>query len=476
MKMSEHDSKKLGLFALVAMVIGSMIGGGAFNLISDMGSSAGGLAIIIGWVITGIGMIALGFSFQNLTTMEPDLDGGVYSYAKAGFGDYMGFNSAWGYWISAFLGNVAYGTLLMTAVGNFFPIFKGGANVPSIIAASVLLWLVHFLILKGVKGATFINTVVTVAKMIPIFLFIVLIMISFNFDTFMAGFHGMTKGVSNGFDFGSLMTQVKSTMLVTLWVFIGIEGAVVFSSRAKKRSDVGKATLIGLIAVLLIYMLITILAQGVVEQGKIADLTNPSMAAVMAEIVGPWGASFINIGLIISVLGAWLGWTLLAGEVPYLAAKDNVFPAWFGMENENHAPVNSLLITNILIQLFFLTLIFTDKAYNFAFSLASSAILIPYAFSAFYQVKYALTHHQSGKQLFIGIVASVYAVWLVYAAGLEYLLLTMILYFPGIIVYQQVQKSNNKPINNLDKGLFIGLTLLTIAGIYFIFTGKITVF
>lgn len=474
--MSEHDSKKLGLFALVAMVIGSMIGGGAFNLISDMGSSAGGLAIIIGWIITGVGMIALGFSFQNLTTMEPDLDGGVYSYAKAGFGDYMGFNSAWGYWISAFLGNVAYGTLLMTAVGNFFPIFKGGANVASIIAASVLLWLVHFLILKGVKGATFINTVVTVAKMIPIFLFIVLIIIGFNFDTFMAGFHGMTKGMSNGFDFESLMTQVKSTMLVTLWVFIGIEGAVVFSSRAKRRSDVGKATLIGLIAVLLIYMLITILAQGVVDQGKIADLTNPSMAAVMEEIVGPWGASFINIGLIISVLGAWLGWTLLAGEVPYLAAKDNVFPAWFGKENENHAPVNSLLITNILIQLFFLTLIFTDKAYNFAFSLASSAILIPYAFSAFYQVKYALTHYQGGKQLLIGIVASVYAIWLVYAAGLEYLLLTMLLYFPGIIVYQQVQKANHKPINNLDKALFIGLTLLTIAGIYFIVTGKITVF
>ncbi|WP_414052469.1 arginine-ornithine antiporter [Macrococcus animalis] len=474
--MSEQDSKKLGLFSLVAMVVGSMIGGGAFNLISDMGASAGGLAIIIGWIITGIGMIALGFSFQNLTTMEPELDGGVYNYAKAGFGDYMGFNSAWGYWISAFLGNVAYGTLLMTAVGNFLPVFKGGANIPSIIAASVLLWLVHFLILKGVKGATFINTVVTVAKLIPIFLFIVMIIIGFNFDTFMAGFHGMTKGVSNGFDMGSLMTQVKSTMLVTLWVFIGIEGAVVFSSRAKSRSDVGKATLIGLIAVLLTYMLITILAQGVVEQGKIADLSNPSMAAVLEQIVGPWGASFINIGLIISVLGAWLGWTLLAGEVPFLAAKDNVFPAWFGKENANHAPVNSLLITNILVQLFFLTLIFTDKAYNFAFSLASSAILIPYAFSAFYQVKYAMKHKQSGKQLFIGIVASIYAIWLVYAAGLEYLLLTMLLYFPGILVYQKVQKANNKPISGIDKGLFIGLTILTIAAIYFIVTGKITVF
>lgn len=474
--MDEHASKKLGLFALIAMVIGSMIGGGAFNLISDMGSSAGGLAIIIGWIITGIGMIALGFSFQNLTTMEPDLDGGIFNYAKEGFGDYMGFNSAWGYWVSAFLGNVAYGTLLMTSVGVFIPTFKGGNNIPSIIVASILLWGVHFLILRGVQSAAFINTIVTIAKMIPIFVFIVLLVVSFNFDTFMAGFYGMTKGVSNGFDFSNIMSQVKSTMLVTLWVFIGIEGAVVFSSRAKKRSDVGKATVLGLISVLVVYMLITILAQGVIEQGKIADLANPSMGTVMAAIVGKWGAYFINIGLIISVLGAWLGWTLLAGEVPYLAAKDNLFPEWFAKENENHAPVNSLLITNILVQLFFLTLIFTDKAYNFAFSLASSAILIPYAFSAFYQVKYSAKHKLGGKQLFIGIIASIYSVWLVYAAGLEYLLLTMILYFPGIMVYQKVQKANNKPITSTDKMLFVGLTILAIIGVYFMVSGKITVF
>lgn len=472
----EQQEKKLGLFALIAMVVGSMIGGGAFNLISDMGASAGGLAIIIGWIITGIGMIALGLSFQNLTTMEPDLDGGIYSYARAGFGDYMGFNSAWGYWLSAFLGNVAYATLLMAAVGTFFPIFKGGSNLPSIVVASILLWGVHFLILRGVQSAAIINTIVTVAKLIPILVFIVLLIVTFNFDTFMAGFHGMTKGVSNDFDFGSLMTQVKSTMLVTLWVFIGIEGAVVFSSRAKTRSDVGKATVLGLIGVLVVYMIITILAQGVVEQGKIADLTNPSMGTVMAQIVGPWGAYFINVGLVISVLGAWLGWTLLTAEVPYLAAKDELFPKWFAKENKNKAPINSLLISNLLIQLFLLTLLFTDKAYNFAFSLASSAMLIPYAFSAFYQVKYSRQHHLSGKQLIIGIIASIYAIWLIYAAGLEYLLLTMVLYFPGIFVYSKVQKNKGRAITQSDKIAFIVLALLTVLGIFFIVSGKITVF
>ena len=116
------------------------------------------------------------------------------------------------------------------------------------------------------------------------------------------------------FSFGNTMSQVKSTMLVTVWVFIGIEGAVVFSSRAKRKKDVGTATVIGLISVLLIYFLLTVLAQGVIIQNHISKLEAPSMAHVLSYIVGDWGSTLVNIGLIISVLGAWLGWTLLAGE------------------------------------------------------------------------------------------------------------------------------------------------------------------
>lgn len=472
--MGEVKDKKLGLFALIAMVVGTMIGGGAFNLISDMGAQAGGLAIIIGWLITGIGMIALGLSFQNLTNVRPDLDGGIYSYAQAGFGDYMGFNSAWGYWFSALLGNVAYGTLLMTAVGHFLPMFKGGSNVPSIIVASLLLWSVFLLISRGVKNATIINMIVTVAKMIPLFLFLVVMVIAFNFDTFMTGFYGMTEHGPKEFDIHDVMVQVKSTMLVTVWVFLGIEGAVIFSSRAKRRSDVGKATIIGLISVLIIYMMITILSQGIMIQNQISELSNPSMAEVMGHVVGKWGAAVINIGLIISVMGAWLGWSLLAAEVPYLAAKDDIFPAWFGKDNDNHAPVNSMLMTSLIVQLFFFTLLFTDKAYNFAFSLASSAALLPYAFSAFYQLKFS--RQRSRKQMLIGSVASVYTIWLIYAAGLEYLLLTMSLYFPGIFVYRHVQKLHGRSITKIDKILFGIITLLALIGIYFIIKGQISGF
>lgn len=476
--MNESDTNKLGKTSLIGLVIGSMIGGGAFNIISDMGGQAGGLAIMIGWIITAIGMISLAFVFQNLTNVRPDLEGGIYSYAQAGFGDFIGFSSAWGYWFAAFLGNVAYATLLMSAIGNFFPIFKGGNTLPSIIVASFLLWGVHFLILRGVETAAFINSIVTVAKLIPIFLVIICMIVVFNFDTFKAGFYGMTSGGTGIFSWGDTMSQVKSTMLVTVWVFTGIEGAVVFSGRAKSKKDVGTATVIGLVSVLVIYFLMTVLAQGVIQQNQIADLASPSMAQVLEHIVGHWGSVLVNIGLIISVLGAWLGWTLLAGELPFIVAKDGLFPKWFAKENKNKAPINALLITNILVQIFLVSMLFTDSAYQFAFSLASSAILIPYMFSAFYQLKYTIEHkgHATVKQWAIGIIASIYAIWLVYAAGIDYLLLTMLLYIPGLFVYRFVQRNNHKPLTKGDYILFTVIIILAIIGITRIAMGSVSVF
>ena len=173
-------SDKLTLMPLVALVVGSMIGGGVFNLPSDMSRHASPGAIVIGWIITGIGMLMLAFVYQDLALRKPALNAGPYAYAKAGFGEFMGFNSAWGYWISAFLGNVAYAVAIFSALSHFFPFFGSGNNLPSIIGASICLWLIHSLVLSGVKQAAVINVVTTVAKLVPIFLFLLVALVAFQ--------------------------------------------------------------------------------------------------------------------------------------------------------------------------------------------------------------------------------------------------------------------------------------------------------
>src|SRR6476620_10424761 len=113
----------LGLASLTAIVVGSMIGSGIFALPSQMAGSAAPGPLLIGWVVAGVGMLMLAFVFQGLAQRKPDVDGGVYGYARAGFGEYVGFTSAWGYWISAWVGNVAYVVLLMSTLGYWFPAF-----------------------------------------------------------------------------------------------------------------------------------------------------------------------------------------------------------------------------------------------------------------------------------------------------------------------------------------------------------------
>lgn len=116
----ERSAGKLRLGALTALVIGSMVGSGVFSLPQNMANGAGPLAVMIGWGITAVGMLALVLVYHSLATRKPDLDAGPYAYAKAGFGPFVGFNSAWGYWLSAWIGNVSYAVIVFSALSYFF--------------------------------------------------------------------------------------------------------------------------------------------------------------------------------------------------------------------------------------------------------------------------------------------------------------------------------------------------------------------
>ena len=135
----EKSENKLGLLPLIGIIVSAIIGAGIFNLMKEMANTASVGVTMIGWVIAGLGMGCLAFCMENLNTKRPDLDSGVFSYAQEGFGDYIGFNSVWGYWVSVIIGNVAFGTLLFSALGYFFPIFENGQNLASIIGASIVL-------------------------------------------------------------------------------------------------------------------------------------------------------------------------------------------------------------------------------------------------------------------------------------------------------------------------------------------------
>lgn len=421
----------LALPALTALVVGSMIGGGIFGLPSQMARAAAPGPLMIGWTITGFGMLMLALSFQSLAMRLPRLDGGIYGYAREGFGDFIGFCAAMGYWIGVWIGNVGFLVLLMSSIGTFVPAFEGGNTWIAIACASALLWVVHYLVLRGVETAAIVNVIVTIAKVVPLLVFIIVTFFFFKAGFLTENFWGDNAAVSvNGTSeetlLGSTMSQVAGMMLITVWVFSGVEGASIFSRRARERRDVGRATVLGFLFVLALLIAVNLLSYGVMSQNELSHVADPSLAGVFAHVVGPWGAKFISGGLIISLLGVLLSWILLATEILRIPSLDGVIPERIGRLNSHGTPRIALWITNICVQIVLLWTAFSEKTYEFLILLASGVFLIPYTLVALFQLLSSFKPSAPDAQqvrkrdTVIGFLATIYGTWLIYAGGLQY--------------------------------------------------------
>jgi arginine:ornithine antiporter / lysine permease len=476
--MGSENTQKLSLFALTAMVIGSMVGAGIFSLPRTFGSATGPFGALVAWAIAGTGMYALAMVFRVLAERKPNLDAGIFAYAKAGFGDYAGFLSAFGYWLVGCIADVSYWILIKSTLGAFFPIFGDGNTVAAVLVSSVALWLFHFMILRGVKGAAAINTVVTVAKVIPIIVFIVILLAAFKVDLFRANFWG-----SDGLPQVGLIEQVRATMLVTVFVFIGIEGASVYSRYAQKRSDVGVATILGFTCVTALMVLVSLLPYAVLERADIAGMRQPSMATVLESVVGPGGGIFVSIGLVVSVLGAYLAWSLICVEVLFAAAKSGDMPRIFARESRNGVPAAALWLTNAVIQLFLIGTLLSQDAFALMVKLTSSMVLIPYLLVAAYGFlvasrgeTYDVRPNERTRDLILAGAATLYAVFMIYAGGMKFLLLSAILYAPGTALYFQIRREQKMPVfTSVEWLVFIVASVGCIIGIYGLATGNIAV-
>lgn len=454
--MNSNPTKKLGTLALAAIVISAMIGGGIFSLPQNMAQSANLSAILIAWIITGIGIFFLANTFRTLAEARPDATAGIYMYARLGFGRFAGFQMAWAYYLSNVFGNVGYAVLLMDAFNSFFPgTFTGGNNLYSIIGGSIVIWVMCFLVRRGTHQAAAINIIGTAAKLIPIVIFIIIMMAVFRWHSFAEAFN--PAAAEGAKPLGSMLGQVKSTMLVTLWAFIGIEGAVVVSARARSQRSVGAATIIGFAVCLAIYILLSVLPFGRMTQAQLAALPNPSTGPVLAAIVGSWGSVLMNLGVIIALLTSWLAFTIMVIEIPYSAAKDGTFPKIFARENAQGTPYVSLYTTSAIMQLAMIFVYFANNAWNTMLSITAVMILPPYLASTAYLWKICAKKQLPGVMstvktfaMICGVAGSIYALWMIYAAGLNYLAMAFWFMAIGIPIFWKARRENRSKDDRTD--------------------------
>jgi len=465
------EDAKLGFMALVAVVVGSMLGGGVYSLPQNTAESSAVGPILIAWVIAGIGIYFIANTFRNLSDMRPDLQAGVYMYAQQGFGSFIGFNVAWGYWLMTCFGNVAFAVILMDALDYFMPgVFTNGNNLTSIICGSILIWGYNFLVLSGTKVAGLVNTVGTIAKLVPLVVFVAALGFLLDYSQLFANFWGTDPQVMSGSTQMSLMAQIMTPLTVTLWAFIGVEGAVVLSGRARNPADVGKATLLGFLVALLLYILLSVMPFGFMTQAELSTVANPSTAGVLEHVVGaPWGSWLMNVGLIVSVLAGWLAWTMLCAEIPMVAGQNGAFPKAFARTNDKGSATVSLWVSSFVMQAAMLLVYFSNNAWNTMYSISALMVVPAYAATVLYMVKLCWTgqyhkyaSHGRNFAMIGGIVGAIFCVLIFYASSFQYVVMVPILLTLGlpVFIWTRRESKDGKPIFTEGELWCLGLLLV----------------
>ncbi|SNT04149.1 amino acid/polyamine/organocation transporter, APC superfamily [Ekhidna lutea] len=431
------SKQKLGLWTSTSLVVGNSIGAGIF-LAPAVLATYGSISLI-GWLISGFGAYFLAQVFIKFSKVVPGKSGGPYTYSRAGLGDFAGFQVAWGYWISIWATNATIAIALVGYLGVFFPILKE-SPIASVVLGLAIVWSLVWLNARGIREAGIFQLITTVLKILPL---IAISLIGLFFIEW-SNFKPFNTGIATNFE------AIAACTAFTIFSYMGLESAAVPAEDIiEPDKTVRKATIIGLITVIVIYLISTSVLIGLLSVETLANSTAP-FADAAKMLWGQTGEWLVAAGAVFSTLGALNGWILIQGQVPAVAAKDHLFPAAFKRTNKNNAPVGSLVLSTVLISLLMI-MNYTKglvEAFKFALLLASITALLAYLYTS---VALIVKLHRDGvrgkpllRQTILSGIAFVFAVGAVIGSGQEVVFWGFILILLGLPVYAFIKTSKNR--------------------------------
>jgi basic amino acid/polyamine antiporter, APA family len=409
--------RELGLPTATALVVGNMIGSGIFLLPASLAAVAlvSGSGSLLAWALTGLGAMLLAAVFATLGRAYPRT-GGPYVFAHRAFGNFIGFQTAWGYWIAAWAGNAA----IAIAFTGYLTVFWTSLANSKIAMAGVtiaLVWLLTLVNILGVRETGIVQLVTTVLKFVPLLLIGIVGLFYMQADNF-------TPFAPNGLGTGNGMWGgITAAAALTLWAFIGLESATVPAEEVKNpEKTIPRATVLGTLVTTLVYIVATVAIIGIVPLGRLADSSSPFAAAASTMFGGAWGKVVAAVALI-SVFGCLNGWILIQGRVPLAAAKDGLFPERFArVHGHRGTPVFGLVVSSLLISA--LILMNYSKGlvdqFTFIILLATLTTVVPYAFAAAAEVYLFITERERfvARRLIrptivatLGFAYAIFAIW-----------------------------------------------------------------
>jgi APA family basic amino acid/polyamine antiporter len=398
----------LGLPQAIALIMGSIIGVGIFNLPYSLASI--GPISIFAMALTTVGAIALALMFAALSRRLP-ADGGPYAYARTAFGNGIGFTNAWSYWITAWAGNAAIVTGWVFYVEHF--VNKDHLTGWSIVIALVGLWIPAAVNLSGVKNMGSVQLWTTVIKFIPL-----AIMATVGLF-FIEGGNFTPWNVSGETN----VSAIGSAMAICLFSYLGVETAAVAAAKVRDpERNIPRSTVLGTLASATVYMLSLIAVFGIVPTTELAKDVNSASYSVAANSIaggGEWAGNLMALAVIVSGIGALNGWTMICAEMPLAAAKDGLFPTVFGRLSGRGVPAAGIVASTILASVaMVLSYLGTSGATVFTTLVLMTGITaaIPYGFSALAQIKWrvqdraALHAQRFARDMGVAVISLVFSV------------------------------------------------------------------
>jgi basic amino acid/polyamine antiporter, APA family len=396
---------KFGLPAAIALIVGSIIGVGIFNLPTSL--AVYGPITLISMALTTVGALALALLFASLSRRLP-ADGGPYAYARVAFGNGLGFANAWSYWITAWAGNAAIAVGWVLYVEHF--INKGHTKWITVLLVLVGLWLPALVNLSGVKNIGSVQVVTTIIK------FAVLAFMSTVGLLFIHGANFTPWNVSGE----SAINAIGGGMAIALFSYLGVETAAVAAARVRDPDrNVPRATILGTIACSVVYLLSLTAVFGILPNSKLANASAPFSDAANAIFGGTWAGNVMAIAVIISGLGALNGWTLICAEMPLAAADDGLFPERFKRISKSGVPAFGIVASTVLASIAMgINYLGSNGATVFTTLVLMTGITsaIPYAFSALAQLKWRWVDHQEmqtprfARDMIVAVLALVFSI------------------------------------------------------------------
>jgi len=434
-------SNKLGLWATTSLVVGNMVGAGIFLMPSAL-AAYGGISLL-GWAFSAAGAFLLAIIFSRLSKLLPGINGGPYAYTRAGFGNFMGFLIAWGYWISIWCSNAALAVSLVSALSTFFPILNGNAVAASLTGLSAI-WIITWINTRGIVASGKVQLVTTVLKLLPLVAVAIAGLFFINTKNFVP------------FNISGLLSfnAITITAATTLFAFLGIECATIpGSSVHNAEKTIPRATMLGTIVTTVIYIAGTISILGIIPAIDLQHSVTP-FADAAEKIFGFNARYVVSAGVAIAALGALNGWILIQGQIPYAIAKDKLFPSIFGKENKKGVPSAGIIIGSILVSVLMLMNYTKGLVEQFKFLILLSTLtsLVPYLFSMAAFMIITLRNNKAPNtrltpSFIIALLAFAFAFWAIAGAGEDIVYWGFLLLMAGIPFYVWITRKNN----NIDK-------------------------